>query len=352
MSTSISPTLVTSPPVYAPVDRSLPGTPAPAAAADPDEAHQSTYAFFQDAAAGIERMQHSFVGPHQDALANYVAFFKKLNDALLPLKDAISGGDNNKLKIDFTIVRKNLLDLAAAPQDQKLATGFATEEAAAKFLGDAGLNKTDFAITTYFDSAHGWQYSIELPRQQVVAIAQTMGQYNKTLYSFDTMTREQRVAFLAAIKDGFPSPQSIIFNAQLFGDKVPLASRFIPSSADISAAADNKEAYNRVVAGVRRVLIQFHDVKYIQNDFHALQDKYGGPDYTSPKPDVVQEWDNAKYNAWLASKDSIMQQLQQYSQFLTERLGHVNDLFNSIVRVLSGSISDTNESDRSFLSSL
>jgi type III secretion system IpaD/SipD/SspD family effector len=67
---------------------------------------------------------------------------------------------------------------------------------------------------------------------------------------------------------------------------------------------------------------------------------------------IPQEWDSARYNAWLSGKDSQVERLQHSSQVLAERFSRVNDILNNLIKVLSATIDSITEADKGFAQSL
>lgn len=62
--------------------------------------------------------------------------------------------------------------------------------------------------------------------------------------------------------------------------------------------------------------------------------------------------DSAKYNAWVSSKDSNMEQIKHVSKVLGEKLSEMTQKFDNIVKILSSTIDKISEADKGFVHGL
>jgi type III secretion system IpaD/SipD/SspD family effector len=99
---------------------------------------------------------------------------------------------------------------------------------------------------------------------------------------------------------------------------------------DVTASADGK----------------FH----VKMNMSAVQDLVDSmphlPNWPGPTPVV---WDSARYNAWLSSKDSNMEQIKHVSKVLGEKLSEMTQKYDNIVKILSSTIDKITEADMSFV---
>ncbi|MET4572893.1 type III secretion system IpaD/SipD/SspD family effector [Stenotrophomonas rhizophila] len=61
------------------------------------------------------------------------------------------------------------------------------------------------------------------------------------------------------------------------------------------------------------------------------------------------KWDSAKYNAWVSSKDSNMEQIKHVSKVLGEKLNEMTQKFDNIVKILSSSIDKMSEANNAYV---
>lgn len=66
-------------------------------------------------------------------------------------------------------------------------------------------------------------------------------------------------------------------------------------------------------------------------------------------PSVREEWDMARYNAWLSGKDSYTEQLQHVSKVLGEKYSRNLAQFDNFVKLLSQTVDSIGEADRTFV---
>ncbi|WP_421569851.1 IpaD/SipD/SspD family type III secretion system needle tip protein [Stenotrophomonas sp. PD6] len=64
------------------------------------------------------------------------------------------------------------------------------------------------------------------------------------------------------------------------------------------------------------------------------------------------KWDSARYNAWVSSKDSNMEQIKHVSKVLGEKLSEMTQKYDNIVKILSSTIDKINEADMGFVRGL
>jgi hypothetical protein len=322
---------------------------------------ESTFTFAESTAGSVAKTQKNFVAPQQAALSNYVDFFQKVNTALLPLKDAISSGADNKIKVDFSNVVRSLRAIAGSPA--MLANGFATKADAERFVQSSGLSLTsgDFPIT----GTEAETFTIWLPTKQVQALADSMP-VDWKFYNFDNLINppynqdglkrllistsgsgNQVGAGRANFTDWLTKEVAIVRNTSSWLYHKTQWSDEDLIKVDLSYYRVYLEGF---VKEPEKYYNFFYDGKRGPAAIALFAKSYGTP--IMSKSANPYEWDNAKYNAWLAGKDSIVSQLQQFSQFLSERLGHVNSLYESLTRVFSQTVSETYETDRQFYNSL
>lgn len=60
-------------------------------------------------------------------------------------------------------------------------------------------------------------------------------------------------------------------------------------------------------------------------------------------------WDSARYNAWISSKDSNMEQIKHVSKVLGEKLNEMTQKFDNIVKILSSSIDKMSEANNAYV---
>lgn len=94
-------------------------------------------------------------------------------------------------------------------------------------------------------------------------------------------------------------------------------------------------------------ITQSSDGKFhVKMDLSAVEDLLESMphnlDYPGPTPVV---WDSAKYNAWVSSKDSNMEQIKHVSKVLGEKLNEMTQKFDNIVKILSSSIDKMSEAN-------
>ncbi|MEG2804537.1 IpaD/SipD/SspD family type III secretion system needle tip protein [Stenotrophomonas sp.] len=63
-------------------------------------------------------------------------------------------------------------------------------------------------------------------------------------------------------------------------------------------------------------------------------------------------WDSARYNAWVSSRDSNMEQIKHVSKVLGEKLSEMTQKFDNIVKILSSTVDKITEADMSFVNGL
>lgn len=63
-------------------------------------------------------------------------------------------------------------------------------------------------------------------------------------------------------------------------------------------------------------------------------------------------WDSARYNAWVSSKDSNLEQIKYVSRVLGEKLSEMTQKFDNIVKILSSTIDKFKEVSMSFIHGL
>lgn len=89
------------------------------------------------------------------------------------------------------------------------------------------------------------------------------------------------------------------------------------------------------------------DVKAVEDLIHSMPYKPGNPAASYPVT-----WDSAKYNAWLSSKDSNVEEIKHVSKVLGEKLSEATQKFDSIVKQLSATIETINRCDMDFVNGL
>jgi len=60
-------------------------------------------------------------------------------------------------------------------------------------------------------------------------------------------------------------------------------------------------------------------------------------------------WDSARYNAWVSSKDSNMEQIKHVSKVLGEKLNEMTQKYDNIVKILSSSIDKMSEANKAYV---
>jgi hypothetical protein len=98
-------------------------------------------------------------------------------------------------------------------------------------------------------------------------------------------------------------------------------------------------------------ITQSSDGKFhVKMDLSAVEDLLESMphnlDYPGPTPVV---WDSAKYNAWVSSKDSNMEQIKHVSKVLGEKLNEMTQKFDNIVKILSSSIDKMSEANNAYV---
>ena len=91
--------------------------------------------------------------------------------------------------------------------------------------------------------------------------------------------------------------------------------------------------------------------------FHVKIDMKNVWDLIESMPHIVKppgsnypvKWDSARYNAWLSSKDSNMEQIKHVSKVLGEKLNEMTQKYDNIVKILSSSIDKMSEANNSYV---
>jgi type III secretion system IpaD/SipD/SspD family effector len=63
-------------------------------------------------------------------------------------------------------------------------------------------------------------------------------------------------------------------------------------------------------------------------------------------------WNISKYNAWVSSKDSIVEQLRHASQVLGEKYSRNLQIYDSVIKAISSTIDSINEADKAYIHNL
>lgn len=86
--------------------------------------------------------------------------------------------------------------------------------------------------------------------------------------------------------------------------------------------------------------------------FRVIMDLTAVTDLLRDMPASQVTWDAARYNAWVSSKDSNMEQIKHVSKVLGEKLSEMTQKFDNIVKILSATIDKITEADMSFIHGL
>lgn len=73
------------------------------------------------------------------------------------------------------------------------------------------------------------------------------------------------------------------------------------------------------------------------------------PSYPGIGDDWSIAWDSARYNAWVSSKDSNMEQIKHVSKVLGEKLNEMTQKYDNIVKILSSSIDKMSEANKAYV---
>jgi type III secretion system IpaD/SipD/SspD family effector len=68
--------------------------------------------------------------------------------------------------------------------------------------------------------------------------------------------------------------------------------------------------------------------------------------------DGPMDWNISKYNAWVSSKDSIVEQHRHVSQVLGEKYSRNLQIYDSVIKALSSTIESINEADKTYIHNL
>ncbi|WP_447786154.1 IpaD/SipD/SspD family type III secretion system needle tip protein [Stenotrophomonas bentonitica] len=103
--------------------------------------------------------------------------------------------------------------------------------------------------------------------------------------------------------------------------------------------------------GIPLDITQSADGKFhVKMDMDAVKDLLESMphdlDWPGHRPVV---WDSAKYNAWVSSKDSNMEQIKHVSKVLGEKLNEMTQKFDNIVKILSSSIDKMSEANNAYV---
>lgn len=199
--------------------------------------------FFAQIAELLEVLKSEWLSKYQDALANFLEFYKEFSDIMEQLK-VKADGDKGDVLIGFGIVRKALDDLM-----KKYAL---PESALASFSSEAAAQ---------------------------------------------------------SFKDSLGLPGLVVEEVDEGGFKVMM---------DLSAV---EQLFNSMP----------------KNPFPNLGDDYS----------IV--WDSARYNAWISSKDSNMEQIKHVSKVLGEKLNEMTQKYDNIVKILSSSIDKMSEANKAYV---
>jgi type III secretion system IpaD/SipD/SspD family effector len=87
--------------------------------------------------------------------------------------------------------------------------------------------------------------------------------------------------------------------------------------------------------------------------WHVKMDVSAVDDLVESMPtDGEVKWDSARYNAWVSSKDSNMEQIKHVSKVLGEKLSEMTQKYDNIVKILSSTIDKISEADMGFVRGL
>lgn len=90
---------------------------------------------------------------------------------------------------------------------------------------------------------------------------------------------------------------------------------------------------------------------HVKMDLKAVKDLVDSMPHLENWPDLSfpVKWDSAKYNAWVSSKDSNMEQIKHVSKVLGEKLNEMTQKFDNIVKILSSSIDKMSEANNAYV---
>lgn len=125
--------------------------------------------FFQDISGAMDRLQAGWVDPNQQALQKYLEFFQEFSRIMAGLKDAVGAGADGKVQVRFAALRASLEGMLHRYGPDALGV-FTSQATAEKFLRDAGLSPSDFAITRLGNG----QFGIGMPENVVWDVINSM----------------------------------------------------------------------------------------------------------------------------------------------------------------------------------
>lgn len=85
-------------------------------------------------------------------------------------------------------------------------------------------------------------------------------------------------------------------------------------------------------------------MKNVQDLIDSMPRRVNDPNASYPV-----KWDSARYNAWVSSKDSNMEQIKHVSKVLGEKLNEMTQKYDNIVKILSSSIDKMSEANRAYV---
>ena len=90
----------------------------------------------------------------------------------------------------------------------------------------------------------------------------------------------------------------------------------------------------------------------VMMDLSAVEQLHDGMP-SNPWPGIGDDWsivwDSARYNAWVSSKDSNMEQIKHVSKVLGEKLNEMTQKYDNIVKILSSSIDKMSEANKAYV---
>jgi len=89
------------------------------------------------------------------------------------------------------------------------------------------------------------------------------------------------------------------------------------------------------------------DKHYVYMDVSNVKQLIGS--MTVDKNNGPFSWDSARYNAWVSSRDSNLEQIRHMSKVFGEKLSEMMQKFDSIAKILSSTIEKISESDNNFV---
>lgn len=104
--------------------------------------------------------------------------------------------------------------------------------------------------------------------------------------------------------------------------------------------------------GIPLAVTQSADGRFhVKIDMKAVQDLVDSMPHLTQPPGASfpVKWDSARYNAWVSSKDSNMEQIKHVSKVLGEKLNEMTQKFDNIVKILSSSIDKMSEANNAYV---